>query len=62
MSEGKGPDYVLDLLKQINHPLTTENYLGLAYPGLKTARDTDSPVKRALSPGSSPNVQTHKKK
>lgn len=29
---GSGPDYVLDLLKQFNLPLTRENYLGLAYP------------------------------
>lgn len=29
---GKEPDYVLDLLKQFNLPVTRENYLGLAYP------------------------------
>ncbi len=29
---GSEPDYVLDLLKQFNLPLTRENYLGLAYP------------------------------
>jgi len=29
---GKEPDYVLDLLKQFQIPLTRENYLGLAYP------------------------------
>ena len=32
VSEGKGPDYVLDLLKKFNLPLTRDNYLGLAYP------------------------------
>lgn len=29
---GSGPDYVLNLLKQFNLPLTRDNYLGLAYP------------------------------
>lgn len=29
---GSEPDYVLDLLKKFNLPLTRENYLGLAYP------------------------------
>ena len=32
VSEGKGPDYVLDLLKKYNLTLTRDNYLGLAYP------------------------------
>jgi hypothetical protein len=32
VSDGTGPDYVLDLLKQFNLPLTRDNYLGLAYP------------------------------
>jgi hypothetical protein len=26
------PDYVLDLLKKFNLPITRENYLGLAFP------------------------------
>jgi len=29
---GKAPDFVLDLLKKYNLPITRENYLGLAYP------------------------------
>ena len=29
---GSDPDYVLNLLKQFNLPLTRDNYLGLAYP------------------------------
>lgn len=29
---GSEPDYVLNLLKQFNLPVTRENYLGLAYP------------------------------
>jgi hypothetical protein len=29
---GSEPDYVLDLLKKFNLPVTRENYLGLAYP------------------------------
>jgi hypothetical protein len=29
---GSGPDYVLELLKKFNLPLTRDNYLGLAYP------------------------------
>ncbi len=29
---GNEPDYVLNLLKKFNLPLTKENYLGLAYP------------------------------
>ena len=29
---GKEVDYVLELLKKFNLPLTRENYLGLAYP------------------------------
>lgn len=29
---GNEPDYVLDLLKKFNLPLTRDNYLGLAYP------------------------------
>lgn len=32
LQSGKEPDYVLDLLKQFNLPVTRENYLGLAYP------------------------------
>ena len=32
LQNGKEPDYVLDLLKQFNLPVTRENYLGLAYP------------------------------
>jgi len=32
LQSGKEPDYVLDLLKQFNLPVTLENYLGLAYP------------------------------
>ena len=32
LQSGSEPDYVLDLLKQFNLPLTRENYLGLAYP------------------------------
>ena len=31
VSEGKGPDSVMDLLKKFNLPLTRDNYLGLAY-------------------------------
>ena len=31
-SDRSEPDYVLDLLKQFNLPLTRENYLDLAYP------------------------------
>ena len=29
---GKDKDYVLDLLRKFNLPLTRDNYLGLAYP------------------------------
>jgi hypothetical protein len=29
---GSEPDYVLNLLKQYQLPLTRDNYLGLAYP------------------------------
>ena len=29
---GSAPDFVLDLLKKYNLPITRENYLGLAYP------------------------------
>ena len=29
---GSEPDFVLDLLKKFNLPVTRENYLGLAYP------------------------------
>ena len=29
---GNAPDFVLDLLKKYNLPITRENYLGLAYP------------------------------
>ena len=29
---GSEPDFVLDLLKKFNLPLTRENYLDLAYP------------------------------
>lgn len=29
---GSEPDYVLDLLKKFNLPVTRENYLELAYP------------------------------
>lgn len=29
---GSEPDYVLELLKKFNLPVTRENYLGLAYP------------------------------
>jgi hypothetical protein len=29
---GSEQDYVLDLLKQFNLPVTRENYLGLAFP------------------------------
>lgn len=32
LPSGSEPDYVLDLLKQNNLPVTRENYLGLAYP------------------------------
>lgn len=30
--DDNGPDYVLDLLKLYNLPVTRQNYLGLAYP------------------------------
>ena len=29
---GSAPDYVVDLLKEFNLPVTRESYLGLAYP------------------------------
>jgi hypothetical protein len=29
---GNAPDYVVDLLKEFNLPVTRESYLGLAYP------------------------------
>ena len=29
---GNAPDFVLDLLRKFNLPVTRENYLGLAYP------------------------------
>jgi hypothetical protein len=32
LQNGKEPDYVLDLLKQFNLPVTRGNYLELAYP------------------------------
>jgi hypothetical protein len=42
---GKESDYVLDLPKQFNLPITRENYLGLAYPeGVPEDLDESGPL------------------